>query len=169
MHSHIIICGERGVGKSTLISRLLANTDRPVYGCCTRALSRPDGSFEVFMFAPGDFDHARPFAKRIGAVRSVDTTVFNTFGVELLSRVKEGGIILLDELGFMEEQAEAFTKRVLELFDGDIPVIAAVKSTHPDSAFLNRVRNHPKADVYYIDENNRDSLYRELADDRRLK
>ena len=33
---HILICGERGVGKSTLIEKLLAACPRPRYGFITK-------------------------------------------------------------------------------------------------------------------------------------
>ena len=38
---HILICGEVGVGKSTLIQRLLAHSSRPRYGFITKKLE-PD-------------------------------------------------------------------------------------------------------------------------------
>ena len=38
MEKHILICGERGVGKSTLIRRLLAESTLPVGGFVTRRL-----------------------------------------------------------------------------------------------------------------------------------
>ena len=52
--------------------------------------------------------------------------------------------------------------------DGDITVIAAVKSSHPNSEFLEKVRNHKNADIYRITKENRDSLYRQLSQDWRL-
>ena len=85
---------------------------------------------------------------------------FNNYGVSCLD-AEPGGIIVMDELGFMEKDAERFCSRVLELFDGDIPIIAAAKSGH-DIDFLNKILNHPNADVYYIDPGNRDELYKIL-------
>ena len=43
MEKHILICGERGVGKSTLIRRLLAESTLPVGGFVTRRLPQADG------------------------------------------------------------------------------------------------------------------------------
>ena len=41
---HILICGERGVGKSTLIEKLLAASSRPRYGFVTTMRpAGPDG------------------------------------------------------------------------------------------------------------------------------
>ena len=69
----------------------------------------------------------------------------------------------MDELGFMEQDAERFCSRVLELLDGDIPVLATAKSGH-DIDFLNKILSHPNADVYYITIENRDELYELLKD-----
>lgn len=170
MHRHILICGPIGVGKSTLILRLLVDSGRPVSGYVTKSLKkRPDGYHEIYMFAPGDVDNAVYLAECDSVHRSVNTGVFETLGVELLSRVKPGDIILMDEIGFMEEAAPRFTERVLELLDGDITVIGAVKNSHPDSAYLNAVRNHPNVDLYSITEENRDELLMLLKNDPRLK
>ena len=67
----------------------------------------------------------------------------------------------MDELGFMEAKAEAFTRAVLETLDGDIPVIAAVKARF-DIPFLDAVRAHPKGKLSMITKENRDQLYEEL-------
>ena len=67
-------------------------------------------------------------------------------------------ILALKDSGFMEKDADKFCTRVLDLFDGDIPILATAKSGH-DIDFLNKVLNHPNADVYYITTENRDELY----------
>ena len=170
MASHVLICGEQGVGKSTLIKKLLDGSDRPVSGLCTKILNtREDGFREFFMFPPFEPEKAVRFAETRQGERRIDSSVFETFGLELLSRCRPGDIILLDELGFMERNSPLFCARVLELLDGDITVLAAVKSTNKDVDFLNRVRSHPNADLYPIDVSNRDSLYDLLRDDPRLK
>ena len=170
MHRHILICGAVGVGKSTLVSRLLENSGRHVSGYVTRIMKRrPDGWHEIYMFAPGQEDRAVYLAECDTVSRRVNTGVFETLGTELLSRVSPGDIILMDEIGFMEETAPAFTSRVLELLDGDITVLGTVKNSHPDSEYLNAVRNHPNVDLYSITRENRDGLYELLKDDGRLK
>ena len=53
MDRHILICGERGVGKSTLIRRLLAESTLPVGGFVTRRLPQADGDgmFPIYLHA----------------------------------------------------------------------------------------------------------------------
>lgn len=160
---HILICGERHVGKSTLIRRFSEEEGCPLYGFITRSLvSRSDGFHEIYMYPPYD-DTKKIFLAECDTVRrNVCLDVFESYGIELLSGAKDDGIIIMDELGFMEENAEGFKSAVLNALDGDIPVIAAVKSTNPESVFLNAVRSHPNTDLFMIDEKNRDELYTTL-------
>ena len=97
-----------------------------------------------------------------GVNRFAYPEAFDNFGVRCLE-AEPDGIIVMDELGFMEQDADKFCSRVLELFDGDIPILATAKSGH-DIEFLNRILNHPNAEVYYIDEQNRDVLYEKLKE-----
>ena len=164
---HILICGRRQVGKSTLVERLLAEINLPVYGVITKSMvKREDGFHEIYMFRANDKDRIiseeNHLADCDAVHRKVNLNIFETLGVQYLNEVKSDGIIVMDELGFMEADAKAFCSRVLEILDGDIPVIATAKSTHPNVDFLNRVRNHPNVDLYMIDENNRDELYEQL-------
>ena len=75
-------------------------------------------------------------------------------------RGPRGGIILMDELGFLENDAKVFQSAVLCALDGDTPVLAAVKPK--DTPFLRAVRGHENAELVFIDEQNRDALLEKL-------
>lgn len=164
---HIIICGERQVGKSTLIEKLRTEISVPVYGVITKIMRRrEDGFHEIYMFSPSDTERKLSDENHLADCDSVNRTVspvlFETLGVELLRARKPDGIVILDELGFMEARSEHFCREVMDILDGEIPVIAAVKKGFADIDFLNHVKNHPKADLYIIDSGNRDELYLKL-------
>ena len=63
MEKHILICGERGVGKSTLIRRLLAESTLPVGGFVTRRLTQADGDgmFPIYLHAAALPPEERPY------------------------------------------------------------------------------------------------------------
>lgn len=165
---HTLVVGERGVGKSTLIGRVLDVLDCPVCGFETK---KEDSLADELRGSPVYIYQARQ-----ERVRSADNLVgycknhrfaaaaevFDRFAPKLRKPAPAGGIVLLDELGFMESQAEAFCAAVLELLDGDVPVLAAVKNK--DTPFLEAVRNHPKAKCFYITEENRDALLPQVLD-----
>lgn len=169
---HILLCGERGVGKSTLIQKLLKANTRSVYGFLTKRLA-PDetGMHPVYLYPAAAKTLENTQSNRIGAgdskVYSLSNEVFNTLGAQYIRQARPGGIIVMDELGFMEAKVETFVKTVFEALDGEIPVIAAVKARY-DVLFLNEVRAHPNGHVYNIDAENRDALYEALLPTIRL-
>ena len=162
---HILICGEVGVGKSTLIQRLLIQSTRPLYGFITKKLEPDENGFHpIYMHPAGRSKRVYEQKNLIGTcdrrTHNINLDVFNTLGVSYL-QAKPDGIILMDELGFMEAKAEAFTRAVMGALDGDIPVIAAVKARF-DVPFLNEVRAHSKGQLFLITPENRDQAYEEL-------
>ena len=84
-----------------------------------------------------------------------------SLGVRLLE-AKPDGILVMDELGFMEAEAKAFCEAVLRCLDGDIPVLATVRAGDLGSSFLDRVRTHPKAELYNVSPERADDLYNRL-------
>lgn len=162
---HILICGEIGAGKSTLIQRLLEKNERPVYGFITKRLEPDETGFHPVYIHPAGAEE-RAYAKEnlVGTCDSkkhnVSPEVFNTLGVCYLE-AEPGALIVMDELGFMEAKSEAFVRKVFGALDGDIPVIAVVKARF-DVPFLNEVRAHEKAALYMLTKENRDALYEEL-------
>ena len=168
MEKHILICGERGVGKSTLIRRLLAESTLPVGGFVTRRLPQADGDgmFPIYLHAAALPPEERPYDPEhlVGTCdsrRSVRCTpAFDDWGPRLL----EGpGLLLMDELGFLERDAHRFQEAVLAALKGDQPVLAAVKNRN--DLFLQAVRGVPGVRVLYITRENREGLFRLLKRD----
>ena len=163
---HILICGKRNSGKTELFERLLKACRMPVYGfqSCITA-TREDGFHEIHMFAIEDRER-RPMEENLIGIcnrreRKVNLPVFETLGVSLLE-AKPDGILVMDELGFMEAEAPAFVDAVLRRLDGDNPVLATVRAGDLGSDFLDRVRMHPKAALYTVSPEKADALYEEL-------
>ena len=160
---HALIVGGRGVGKSTLINRVLDACGRPVYGFETK---KEDSLADELRGSPVYIYEARRERRRteenlVGYCKhhrfDAAAEAFDRFSPKLREPVRKDGIVLLDELGFMEARAERFCAAVFALLDGDVPVIAAVKDK--DTPFLEAVRSHPKAKCFYITPENRDELY----------
>lgn len=160
---HALIVGERGVGKSTLINRVLEACSRPVYGFETKkedSLADELRGSPVYIYEAWR-ERSRTEENLVGYCNNhrfdASPEVFDRFSSKLRRPVQKGGVVLLDELGFMEAQAEQFCAAVFALLDGDVPVIAAVKNKN--IPFLEAVRSHPKAKCFYITAENRDELY----------
>ena len=154
MEKHILICGERGVGKSTLIRRLLAESTLPVGGFVTRRLPQADGDgmFPVYLHAAALPPEERPYDPEhlVGTCDSRRSVRY----LEAFDRLG------MDELGFLENDAHRFQAAVLAALDGSTPVLAAVKPK--DTDFLRRVRQHPHGEVFNITPESREALYQHL-------
>ena len=162
---HALIVGARGVGKSTLIRRVLKELDRPVFGFETRKEAHPEDPLlgcPIYIYEAGK-PHRRTAENFIGYHRQADaavTAAFDRYAPKLLEPIGAAALVELDELGFLEAKSEVFCRAVLGLLDGDRPVIAAVKDR--DVPFLNAIRAHPAARCFHITAENRDALYEEV-------
>ena len=159
---HIIITGRNGVGKSTLIRALLAAIPLPVYGVITKKEPpQSDGFCPVYIHLYGA---ERRYTEEncIGKCREGKSIAcpesFDRFASQM--RFPTGGVIVFDELGFLESSAKQFTDAVLRTLDTAPFCICAVRDKQ--TAFLDAVRFHPRARVFPIDEANRDALREQL-------
>lgn len=165
MHSFIV--SAPGVGKSTLIQRVLKELHRPVYGFLTRKekdIWDPVLGNPIYIY-PAEGPFIRTVENLVGHCKDLRPVVyqeaFDRFAPRLWEPVPHGAVILMDEIGFMEASSEAFCNGIFRLLDGDIPVLAAVKDK--DTPFLQTVRNHPKAICYHLTENNREALFQQIS------
>ena len=143
MKRHLLICGERGVGKSTLIRRLLEHSTREVGGFVTKRLPIADenGFFPIYLYPASQKEDERrnETANLVGTCDSRSSIrhpeVFDTLGAQLIESAPEGGIILMDELGFLENDARAFQSTVMRALDGETPVLPrSSRRTHHSCA-----------------------------------
>ena len=163
---HALIVGDRGVGKSTLIRRVLNELNCPVFGFETKkeeALEDPIRGCPIYIYDAG-MPHCRTPENLIGYHREQDiasiTSAFDRYAPKLLVTVPEDAVVELDEIGFLEAKSDHFCQAVLHLLDGDRPAIATVKNRN--IPFLKQIREHPKARCFDITAENRDTLYEEV-------
>ena len=88
--------------------------------------------------------------------------VFDRCGVMILADAENCDLILMDEIGKIERKALVFTKRVLELLDGDVPVFGVLRK-EGSTPLQEQIRNHPNVQLIEVTEENRDRLATELV------
>lgn len=162
---HILLCGRRRSGRSAMIRALLQGIEAPVFGYETRTMGTlPGGWHEIYLYPYGregaektESSHAADCNTR---ERVVHSEVFDGLGVQYLN-AGEDGILVMDEIGFMESGAERFCRAVLEKLDGEVPVLAAVRSGI-ETDFLRRVTGHRNVRAVEMRPERFDEIYAEL-------
>jgi nucleoside-triphosphatase len=160
--SAFFVTGGVGVGKSTLLNRVIDALEpkQKIYGFRTKKIplgSDYSGAGEIYIY-PAMGQLVRDDAHCVGEVLapkglSTHSEVFEGVGVELLTGIPQGSIVLMDELGFLESSAPKFCDKVLELINGDYLILGAIKPR--ELPLLNAVREHPKTRLFEITEQNR--------------
>ena len=168
MIRHILIRGDRGVGKSTLIQRLTCESGLPVYGFCTKTVAPDaDGFHDIYIHpaATAMEDRVYEEANRIGncsrRTHNANAEVFETLGVRYLTEIGTDGIVVMDELGFMEKDSPLFMDRVIEVLQSNAAVLAVIKN-RDDIPFLNTLQALPDVETYRITAETREDLYHTL-------
>ena len=170
--SHLFLTGEIQVGKSTLLQKWLSDLEVKAGGFYTRKYPGRDGHVYVHMLsaarkeAPDEgnflFDC---MAKDAGdAARR-----FDALGCPLLDDPGDADLIVMDELGFMERDAQDFKASVLHALDGPLPVIGCIRLCdeviHPrilpdvkDCSLISLVAAREDVRILEVTAQNRDRL-----------
>lgn len=165
---HTLIVGARGVGKSTLINRVLEELQPPLWGFWTKkedslaveGLGSPIYVYNVGSPAVQTKENLLGYCANQNLKTYKDA--FDRYSIYLKNNLPKNHLILMDELGFMESASEDFCNTILSLLDGSTPILAAVKDKNTE--FLRKVKNHPNCRCFVITKENRDCLFREVLE-----
>lgn len=162
---HIFLTGGVQVGKSTIIRRWLQAHPQLRVGGFRTVPGAPgkDGEDTVhiipaagnavlttenrIMARQGKWPHRR---------RELFPQVFDSAGVALLRDSGETDILIMDEIGFTEDDALLFQRAVLEKLEGDVPVLGVVRSL--PGVLADAVRAHPKSKIVEVTRENREGV-----------
>lgn len=162
---HVFLTGPRQIGKSTVIDKVIV--DLPVaslggFRSVSRPTELPRALAELYIVPAGEsqprFDRDNLAGIRWGQGQfTAFPMAFELTGTALLTTAEpQPRLLLMDELGAMEQQAPRFCAAVLEKLDGDIPILGVIK---PKPGLLaDAVRAHPSAKVVDVTEQNRNAL-----------
>jgi len=163
---HLFLTGEKQVGKSTLLRRLIDARALECAGFETRAFSI-DGERRGFTLhgrvALPPYENDCIVCARIGERRSVPVPeTFETNGVLILARSLSSGapFILMDELGKLERGAPAFCAQVLACLNGEKRVLGVLQKC--DSPLIDAILRREDVTVLTVTADNRDALLESL-------
>ena len=168
---HIFLTGDIQVGKSTIIRRFLeAHPELRIGGFRTVWQERRMTHSNSLHIVPATGEVIPTDENRIGLREGVfpDRTatdypqVFDTVGVGLLQNLGKCDLIIMDEIGLSENEADVFVDAVLDILDGDTPVLGVVQ---PKTGNLtDAVRNHPKVHLVLVTKENRELILQRMLD-----
>lgn len=152
--------GEKQVGKSTLIRRLLENETRKIGGFRTVKTERifPEcSSVHLLQIGAGEEPTEENMLFLCNAPWDQEVAGrFNELGCTAIKGSKDAELLVMDELGPKEVQAEKFRASVLQALDGDVPILGVLQKA--DSPFLSNVLEHPQVEVVEVTLQNREHL-----------
>lgn len=167
----ILLTGRIGVGKSTIIKSLLKSTNLKVGGYTEEKILNKNS--EIIKIK----SLASKGKEGIIAVRNINTMsvtaytdVFNTIGTQILDEsLKISELIVMDEIGFLEEKAQLFKNKIIEILDSNKYVIGVIKDFDKKGELLDMIRERKDITIISVDENNRDALPNKIFHDLKLQ
>ena len=160
-----LIQGDIGVGKSTLLRNLTAHLQLEPAGFLTEKVVRDDGGFLIYLHPldrPKRYTTDRIVGeRRPGQKRQPRTEAFEA-AAEWIQKIPAGQAVLLDELGFLEEDALHFQEAVRSLLLRSSLALVAIKPAH--TPFLDSIRALPQTQLYTITPENRNELLQMLKE-----
>ncbi|MBE6506362.1 MAG: hypothetical protein E7Z72_00340 [Methanocorpusculum parvum] len=152
---HIFLTGNRRVGKTFLLQRVLSELSVPLSGFTTSWKEEENGTSALILSrADGTESAVAAYRYADDRPRQVFEEVFETFGAACLTDLQ--GLVLMDELGRFESSTEKFRSCVFAVLDSDLPVLGVVRDA--ENPFLDAVRSHPKTEVISVTKENREEL-----------
>lgn len=154
----IFFTGEKGIGKSTLLKKIIKNIDCSIGGFIQeKELTEEIKIFKVISLYNLDDNYIMGRYDIKKGKMHIDMDIFNVISNDvLLKSLYNRDLIVLDELGFMEENALLFKDAIFKILNSDKPVIGVLKEC--DGDFVQKIAKREDVQVIRIDENNRNFM-----------
>ncbi len=168
MSGNILLTGVPGVGKTTLVRRVLEGIDARVGGFCTEEIrergKRVGFSIRTFDGETGVLAHVNHKGPHRVGRYGVNIEDLETIAAEsVLSAVESDDLVVIDELGRMELYSALFQRVVMEALDSEKPVFGTIQVRR--SSFLASVRSRDDVNVIEVTSGNRDALVASVRND----
>ena len=150
---NVFLIGDINCGKSTIVDAFINEFKGNIRGFKTiRAKTDLDDFFGIYMLDICNPNQELSTKNKVGDCKEDKSLicyedVFVTLSLNALSNYKEANLIIMDELGILENKCHEFQKKVYECLNSDINVLGVIKQRK--SIFLDNIRN--RSDVKIID------------------
>ena len=157
MARHVFLTGEKRIGKSTLLKKVLERYPGGAEGFRTvRTDAFLKDRYSVHMFAYGR--EMIPDESNLlfvcGEKKEHISERFDRLGCGILSGCTGCALLVMDELGPNEAGAAAFRSAVLRALDGETPIFGVLQA--PCGVFWPELAAHPSVGILKITRENRE-------------
>jgi len=158
---NIFLTGKPGVGKTTLILKILKELDLKAGGFYTKEIR--EGTARVGFAITNLKGETKTFAHvkfrsnyRVGKYR-IDLAVLEQIGIKAIEEgISKKQLIIIDEIGKMELYSDKFQKAVIKALDSKSPVLGTI--TKSQLPFVKKVKSRKDVKVIEVTEGNRNEL-----------
>lgn len=164
MMQHLFLTGEKGVGKTTLLKGLLAQYHGPVGGFFTiKTRQVRPGRYTVHLLQAGRDE--KPGEENLlfccgDPISPALAARFDMLGCAALAAGGGAGLLVMDELGPHEQDAQGFCQAVRKALDGDVPILGVLQRAN--TSLYARIASHSQVRLVEVTVENRDDLSRTL-------
>lgn len=167
-----LLTGHPGVGKTTIIKKLVEKLKLPAGGFYTEEIREDDRrmGFAIVTFSgsKGILAH-RNFKSRYKVGNyGVGVYTLNKIGVkEIQMCLVEKKVIVIDEIGKMELLSPQFQEVAWKALDADNPVLGTITlARHP---FAQKVKDRDDVKIYEVTKDNQDEILKNLTKELKKK
>ncbi|MGL6173849.1 MAG: nucleoside-triphosphatase [Cellulosilyticaceae bacterium] len=162
MKKHIFLTGESGVGKSTILKRVIAALNIKTTGFVTLPYyieGTKQGFYLSSLVEVQNYANNTPISVQVGAKKCVGIReTFETLGVESLEESCRGDqIILMDELGRLEREAIEFQNQVMNCLDCGQRVLGVIKLCQ--EPWLENIKKREDVLILEVTKDNREDIF----------
>jgi molybdopterin-guanine dinucleotide biosynthesis protein MobB len=157
---HIFLTGRKQVGKSTALKKVIEQLQESVEGYQTLPyeINGQTKGFYLHNLKPMDeYENDSPVCIRVGQQKnqSIPET-YETLGVEILKNVDKNAVILLDEIGKLENRAFEFQQEVFRCLNTSRQVLGVLQRTN--GVLVEAISKRSDVVVLTVTEENRDEM-----------
>lgn len=164
---NILITGRPGIGKTTLIKKLIKDLKLDAGGFYTEEI-REQGIRKGFKIRSisgeeGIFAHVNIDTQYRVSKYGIDIDILNRIGIKAIDdALKNNRIIIIDEIGRMEIYSLEFQKAVIRALDSNKPVLGVIQQR--ENKFLDSIRSRNDIEIFLLEENKHEEVFQKIKD-----
>lgn len=161
---HVFLCGDKHVGKSTLIKKILEKAAYSYDGLLS--FSRfIDAERHVFLKSvKGQEEGVLCGICSKQHIAERKPQVFDVQGCQILQKAASASeVVVIDEIGSMEKDAQTYSKCIKKLVESQKPLVLGVLQDKAQTELAKWLRSRENIVWYRVTEENRNNLVTEIS------